>query len=60
MNDSPETTATLLWETAKAVLRGKIISYASYKKKKDIATEKDLEEKLKKKYMTHMLTTLLK
>ena len=33
-NDSSEISSTLLWETAKAVLRGKIISCFSYKKKR--------------------------
>lgn len=33
INDSPETSPSLLWETGKAVLRGKIISYSVYKKK---------------------------
>lgn len=30
MNDSPDTSPSLLWETGKAVIRGKIISYSSY------------------------------
>lgn len=36
INDSPEISPTLLWETAKVVLRGKIISYSSYKKKRNM------------------------
>uniref|UniRef100_A0A0E9U7Y5 Uncharacterized protein n=1 Tax=Anguilla anguilla TaxID=7936 RepID=A0A0E9U7Y5_ANGAN len=34
INDSPEIAPSLLWETGKAVLRGKIISYSTHKKKK--------------------------
>lgn len=33
INDTPEISASILWETAKAVLRGKIISYSAYKHK---------------------------
>lgn len=33
MNDSPDTSPSLLWEAGKAFIRGKIISYSSYKKK---------------------------
>ena len=46
-NDSPILSPSLLWETGKAVIRGKIISYSSYKKKKEQQTEKDIEEKIK-------------
>lgn len=42
-NDSPNTSATLLWETSKAVLRGKIISYSSYKKKIESEKEQQFE-----------------
>lgn len=34
VNDSAETTARVLWETAKAVMQGKITSYSSHRKKK--------------------------
>uniref|UniRef100_A0A3Q1CLT5 Reverse transcriptase domain-containing protein n=1 Tax=Amphiprion ocellaris TaxID=80972 RepID=A0A3Q1CLT5_AMPOC len=46
-NDSNDLSPSLLWETGKAVIRGKIISYSSYKKKKDLQTEKEIEEKIK-------------
>jgi len=35
INDSPNIVPSLLWETGKAVLRGKITSYSTHKKKKD-------------------------
>ena len=35
INDSPETSPTILWETGKAVLRGKIISFSVNKKKRE-------------------------
>uniref|UniRef100_A0A8C5HQA3 Reverse transcriptase domain-containing protein n=1 Tax=Gouania willdenowi TaxID=441366 RepID=A0A8C5HQA3_GOUWI len=47
-NDSPEISPSLLWETGKAVIRGKIISYSSFKKKQEQMAEKTLEEKIKK------------
>ena len=46
MNDSPEISPSLLWETGKAVLRGKIISYSSYKKKQQQQLENTLEQKI--------------
>nr|XP_057934911.1 F-box only protein 8 isoform X1 [Doryrhamphus excisus] len=46
-NDQPGTSACVLWETAKVVMRGKIISYSSYKKKKERLLELELEEKIK-------------
>ncbi len=55
INDSPNTSATLLWETGKAVIRGRIISYSSHKKKKDTELELLLEQKIKEmenKYST--------
>lgn len=53
MNDSPNTSTSLLWQTGKAVLRGKIISYSSYKKRKDTELENDLEKKIKELENTH-------
>lgn len=47
MNDSPETSPSLLWETGKAVIRGTIISYASHKKRKQQELENALELKIK-------------
>ncbi|KAF7640923.1 hypothetical protein LDENG_00005200 [Lucifuga dentata] len=46
-NDSPSISPSLLWETGKAVIRGKIISYSSFKKKQEQKLENDLEEKIK-------------
>ena len=46
-NDLPNISPSILWETAKAVMRGKIISYSSYKKKKERALETELELKIK-------------
>ncbi len=47
MNDSPEITPSLLWETGKAVLRGKVISYSSHKKKQQQELENNLEHQIK-------------
>lgn len=46
MNYYPGTSQTLLWETGKAVLRGKIISFSVYKRKKEKKQEADLEQKI--------------
>lgn len=46
-NDSPNISPSLLWETGKAVIRGKIISYSSHKKKQEVQKEKDTEDKKK-------------
>lgn len=46
INDSPNISASLLWQTGKAVLRGKIISYSSCKKHKDVELENNLENKI--------------
>lgn len=48
INDNPETTASTLWETAKVVMRGKIISYHSYKNKKERKMESDLHKEVKR------------
>ena len=53
INDSSNISATLLWQTAKAVLRGKIISYSTYKKRKDTELEIDFEKKIKELENTH-------
>lgn len=45
-NDTPDISASTLWETAKVVLRGKIISYSTYKYKKEQSREKELENKI--------------
>lgn len=53
MNDSPNTSPTLLWQTGKAVLRGKIISYSSYKKRKDTKSQLEMEKKIKELENAH-------
>lgn len=54
INDSPNSSATLLWETSKAALRGGIISYSSYKNKKNkIYIEKELKSEKKIKEPEH-------
>ncbi|XP_054631650.1 E3 ubiquitin-protein ligase znrf1 isoform X1 [Dunckerocampus dactyliophorus] len=45
-NDQPGVSASILWEAAKAVMRGKTISYSSYKKKKERLLESELEKKI--------------
>ena len=47
INDSPEISPSTLWETGKAVMKGIIISYSSFKKKQQQQLEKTLEEKIK-------------
>lgn len=54
-NDSPEISPSLLWETGKAVIRGKIISYSSHKKRKKQELESTLEHKIK--LLTHQYST---
>ena len=44
-NDLQETSPILLWETSKAVMRGKIISYSVHKKKKDQEKQSSLDRK---------------
>lgn len=51
INDSLKSPASLLWETWKVVLRGKIISYSVHKKKKE--KEVQLEEEIKKLEILH-------
>ncbi len=35
-NDLPGTSASVIWEAGKAVMRGRIISFSSHKKKREI------------------------
>ena len=46
INESPNNSPTLLWETAKTVIWGEIISYLSYKKKTKTAHKINLELKI--------------
>lgn len=47
MNNSPEVSPSTLWESGKAVMRGIIISFSSYKKKQQQQLENTLEQKIK-------------
>lgn len=44
MNDLPETTPLILWETLKAYLRGCIISFQASRRKRNRAELMDLEK----------------
>uniref|UniRef100_A0A1A8UJ98 Reverse transcriptase domain-containing protein n=1 Tax=Nothobranchius furzeri TaxID=105023 RepID=A0A1A8UJ98_NOTFU len=46
-NDLPGTSASILWEAGKAVMRGKIISFSSHKKKTENKRIQELEEIIK-------------
>lgn len=52
-NDTSETSPVLLWEAAKVVLRGKIISFASAKARLREAKRKELEEQIKQLEQRH-------
>ena len=47
INDSPKSSPSVLWEAGKAVLRGIIISYSTYKKKNEKQQQSELERKIK-------------
>uniref|UniRef100_A0A8C8E244 Reverse transcriptase domain-containing protein n=1 Tax=Oryzias sinensis TaxID=183150 RepID=A0A8C8E244_9TELE len=47
MNKSPDTSPLILWDCAKAYLRGSIISYATAKKRQKLAKQQQLENKIK-------------
>lgn len=55
INDTPNISPALIWETAKIVIQGKIISYSSYKKKKETAHETKLELKIKELENTYAI-----
>uniref|UniRef100_A0A672H1Y9 Endonuclease/exonuclease/phosphatase domain-containing protein n=1 Tax=Salarias fasciatus TaxID=181472 RepID=A0A672H1Y9_SALFA len=46
-NDLPDTSGRVLWEAGKAVMRGKIISFSSHKKKKEASRTLELELRIK-------------
>lgn len=52
-NDTSETSPGILWEAAKAVLRGRIISFASAKARLREAKRKELEEQIKQLEQRH-------
>lgn len=56
LNDHEDVDPTLLWEGAKAVVRGHIISYASSKKRARDAQEKSLTAEIKKIEIRHSKT----
>lgn len=47
INNTPETPPTMLWDCAKAYLRGSIISYTMAKKRQKVAKQKDLEDRIR-------------
>uniref|UniRef100_A0A3Q3NRE5 exodeoxyribonuclease III n=1 Tax=Labrus bergylta TaxID=56723 RepID=A0A3Q3NRE5_9LABR len=46
-NESPDVSASTLWETGKAFLRGGIISYTAAKRKNALAKQLELEQQIK-------------
>lgn len=56
-NDNGETSPPMLWDTMKAVLRGKIISIASHKKKERQGALDSLQKKLKDLELKHKLNS---
>ncbi len=46
-NDLPGTSASVIWEAGKAVMRGRIISFSSHKKKRENKCIQELEETIK-------------
>lgn len=56
-NDRDDTSPVILWEAAKAVLRGKIIQFASRLKRERISKQKDLEEQIKDLERQHKIST---
>ena len=56
-NTSPETSPLILWDCAKAYIRGCIISYASAKKKRREKKRQDVEDKIEKLERLHKSTS---
>uniref|UniRef100_A0A3P8SZA0 Reverse transcriptase domain-containing protein n=1 Tax=Amphiprion percula TaxID=161767 RepID=A0A3P8SZA0_AMPPE len=56
INTSPEISPLILWDCAKAYIRGCIISFASAKKKRREAKQTELEDKIKKLEQQHKRT----
>lgn len=54
-NDNGEVSPPILWDTLKAVLRGKVIAMSSYKKKMRNKTLEELQNKLKRLENKHKL-----
>lgn len=62
-NNLPEVSASTLWETGKAFLRGSIISYTAAKRKSTLAKQLDLERDivtLERDFRESFFTTILK
>lgn len=47
-NSNPNTNPNIIWEAAKATLRGLIISYSSFRKREEIAQTKELEKEIER------------
>ena len=56
MNISPEISPLILWDCAKAYIRGRIISFASAKKKDRVARQRELEHKIVRLERQHKRT----
>ena len=54
-NDTEDVNPLILWEGAKAVLRGEIIAYASFKKKQKEKIRTSLEKKIEELEKTQSL-----
>lgn len=52
-NNSPETSPLILWDCAKAFLRGRIISFTCARKRQREAKERELEDKIKELEYNH-------
>lgn len=48
LNVATAPSAGVAWEALKAVVRGFVIQYASYKKKKSVMKQREIENKIKK------------
>ncbi len=62
-NDLPGTSASVLWEAGKAVMRGRIISFSSHKKKRENKCIQELEENhknLEESYVSSQEQEMLK
>lgn len=56
LNTTPEISPLILWDCAKAYLRGRIISFASGKRKKKEAKQHELQENIKRLEQQHKKT----
>uniref|UniRef100_A0A3B5LIS1 exodeoxyribonuclease III n=1 Tax=Xiphophorus couchianus TaxID=32473 RepID=A0A3B5LIS1_9TELE len=56
INNTPETSPIMLWDCAKAYLRGSIISYTTAKKRQKAAKQKYLEDRIRELDLQHKKT----